>query len=81
MRTDSIRLSDTFIEEAKDYIEKKYGKDYVGSVKVSKKKENVQDAHEGIRPTSVTVSYTHLDVYKRQMFNNDFGLVTFNWRK
>ena len=53
MRTDSIRLSDTFIEEAKDYIEKKYGKDYVGSVKVSKKKENVQDAHEGIRPTSV----------------------------
>ena len=53
MRTDSIRLSDTFIEDAKDYIEKKYGKDYVGSVKVSKKKENVQDAHEGIRPTSV----------------------------
>ena len=27
-------------------------KDYVGKVKVSKKKENVQDAHEGIRPTS-----------------------------
>ncbi|MEG0453669.1 MAG: type I DNA topoisomerase, partial [Coprobacillus sp.] len=53
MRTDSIRLSDSFIGEAKDYIGEKYGKDYVGSVKVSKKKENVQDAHEGIRPTSV----------------------------
>lgn len=53
MRTDSIRLSDAFISEAKDYIEQKYGKDYVGTVKVSKKKENVQDAHEGIRPTSV----------------------------
>ncbi|WP_028042355.1 type I DNA topoisomerase [Candidatus Stoquefichus massiliensis] len=53
MRTDSIRLSDTFIDEAKHYIQEKYGKDYVGSVKVSKKKENVQDAHEGIRPTSV----------------------------
>ncbi|MEG0592471.1 MAG: type I DNA topoisomerase [Coprobacillus sp.] len=53
MRTDSIRLSDSFIAEAKDYIGEKYGKDYVGSVKVSKKKENVQDAHEGIRPTSV----------------------------
>ena len=62
MRTDSIRLSDAFIGEAKPYIEEKYGKDYVGSVKVSKKTENVQDAHEGIRP----VSYTHLDVYKRQ---------------
>ena len=37
MRTDSIRLSDAFIGEAKPYIEEKYGKDYVGSVKVSKK--------------------------------------------
>ena len=53
MRTDSIRLSDAFIGETKHYIEEKYGKSYVGSVKVSKKKENVQDAHEGIRPTSI----------------------------
>lgn len=53
MRTDSIRLSDSFISEAKHYIEEKYGKNYVGSVKVSKKTENVQDAHEGIRPTSI----------------------------
>ena len=36
-----------------DYIEKTYGKEYVGSVKVSKKTENVQDAHEAIRPTSI----------------------------
>lgn len=53
MRTDSIRLSDSFIEETKDYIAQKYGKEYVGNVKVSKKKDNVQDAHEGIRPTSI----------------------------
>lgn len=53
MRTDSIRLSDAFVQEAQGYIQEKYGKDYVGSVKVSKKKENVQDAHEGIRPTSI----------------------------
>lgn len=53
MRTDSIRLSDSFINETKQYIVEKYGKEYVGNVKVSKKKENVQDAHEGIRPTSI----------------------------
>lgn len=53
MRTDSIRLSDTFVSDAKKYINEKYGKKYVGSVKSSKKKENVQDAHEAIRPTSV----------------------------
>ena len=53
MRTDSIRLSNDFITPTLKYIEVNYGKDYVGSVKVSKKKENVQDAHEAIRPTSI----------------------------
>ena len=53
MRTDSERVSPSFVAETKEYIEKNYGKEYVGSVKVSKKKENIQDAHEGIRPTSI----------------------------
>lgn len=53
MRTDSVRLSDDFVGPARKYIEEKYGKKYVGFVKQSKKKENVQDAHEAIRPTSV----------------------------
>ncbi len=53
MRTDSIRLSSEFISATYKYIEAKYGKEYIGSVKVSKKQENVQDAHEGIRPTSI----------------------------
>ncbi len=54
MRTDSERVSMEFVAQTKSYIEKKYGKEYVGSVKVPKKKENIQDAHEGIRPTSIT---------------------------
>lgn len=53
MRTDSIRLSNDFIAATYKFIEAKYGKDYVGSVKVTKKKDNVQDAHEAIRPTSI----------------------------
>lgn len=53
MRTDSTRLSEVFVSDAKEYIEQKYGKNYVGTVRATKKKENVQDAHEGIRPTSV----------------------------
>ncbi len=53
MRTDSTRLSDDFIKTTYAYINDKYGKDYVGTVRKSKKKENVQDAHEGIRPTSI----------------------------
>lgn len=53
MRTDSIRLSDEYVKSAYKYIETKYGKEYLGIVKKSKKTENVQDAHEAIRPTSV----------------------------
>ncbi len=53
MRTDSIRLSDEFIKSTYAYIDKTYGKDYVGYVKQSKNKENVQDAHEAIRPTNI----------------------------
>lgn len=53
MRTDSTRLSDVFVKDAFDYIKANYGKEYVGYVKKTKEKENVQDAHEGIRPTSI----------------------------
>jgi len=54
MRTDSIRLADEFVRETYNFIETKYGKEYVGRVKVSKKTDNVQDGHEAIRPTSIT---------------------------
>ena len=54
MRTDSTRLSDVFVKDTYSYIRKTFGDDYVGHVKVSKAKENVQDAHEAIRPTSIT---------------------------
>lgn len=53
MRTDSTRLSNEFIASTYKFIEDKYGSNYVGHVKVNKNKENVQDAHEAIRPTSV----------------------------
>ena len=70
MRTDSIRLSDEFVKSAYQYIERNYGKEYLGIVKKSKKTENVQDAHEAIRPTSinrtpeVVKEYLTTDEYK-----------------
>ena len=53
MRTDSIRLSDDFVKSTYSYIKDNYGSEYVGYVKKSNKTENVQDAHEGIRPTDI----------------------------
>lgn len=52
MRTDSTRLSETFVKDAFGYINAHYGKEYVGFVH-QKNSENAQDAHEAIRPTNV----------------------------
>lgn len=53
MRTDSTRLSSGFIGDVHSYIKKTYGDEYIGKVKQQKHKDNVQDAHEAIRPTSI----------------------------
>lgn len=71
MRTDSIRLSDEFIKSCYLYIDKTYGKDYVGYVKTSKKNENVQDAHEGIRPTNINNTPEKLKPY---LSNDEYKL-------
>ncbi len=54
MRTDSVRISDDAKVEAKEYIARKFGKEYVPEKPhVFKSKKGAQDAHEAIRPTSV----------------------------
>lgn len=53
MRTDSERVSNTFVTETYEYIKKNFGANYIGSVKAGKKDKTMQDAHEGIRPTSI----------------------------
>ena len=53
MRTDSIRMSDEFIKRTYAFIKENYGENYIGYVKTTKKTDNVQDAHEAIRPTSI----------------------------
>ena len=71
MRSDSTRLSDSFIEEANSYILKTYGDTYKGYVKKEKAKENVQDAHEGIRPTSI---YRTPESVKEYLTDEEFKL-------
>ena len=63
MRTDSVRLSDTFIQSANNYILKNFGKEYLGHAKLQKTKDNVQDAHEAIRPTSLDRDPYSMDKY------------------
>lgn len=56
MRTDSIRLSDDFIKEAKTKIEKDYGKKYYTGKVNGAVAGNAQNAHEGIRPTHLELT-------------------------
>lgn len=78
MRTDSTRLSDNFVTPTLQYIEDTYGKDYVGSVRGGKVKENAQDAHEAIRPTDIT--RTPLSI-KKYVTPSEYKLYRFIWSR
>ena len=55
LRTDSTRISAEADAAAREYIEENYGKEFLAEEgKTAEKKQNIQDAHEAIRPTDVT---------------------------
>lgn len=59
MRTDSLRVSDEALAEAKQFISSEYGDKYVCKYKRTFKSKNAtaaQDAHEAIRPTSPLIT-------------------------
>ncbi|MCF2612039.1 MULTISPECIES: type I DNA topoisomerase [Fusobacterium] len=80
MRTDSVRISEEAVQMAKDYILENYGKDYVGEgvKKTTKKQENIQDAHEGIRPTDVNFTPEYLSKF---LDKDQLKLYTLIWER
>jgi DNA topoisomerase-1 len=69
MRTDSTRLSETFVDPALNYITETYGKPYKGFYKKVAAGKNTQDAHEAIRPTDVLKTPEEMKPYlKRDEF-------------
>ncbi len=74
MRTDSVRLSDEFVKDTFKYIKDNYGDDYMGYVKRGKNTENVQDAHEAIRPTSIKRTPESVKEY---LTNDEYKLYKF----
>jgi DNA topoisomerase-1 len=54
MRTDSTRVADSALGEARDYIGRTFGTNYLPEkAVVYRSKKGAQDAHEAIRPTGV----------------------------
>ena len=80
MRTDSVRISDDAQEMAKDYILNNFGEKYYPEAPniYTKGKQNVQDAHEAIRP-----SYPERtpESIKQYLDNDQYKLYKLLWNK
>jgi DNA topoisomerase-1 len=81
MRTDSTRLSDEIVSDARKFITSNFGKEYLPEKPrdyQKKNKKNVQDAHEAIRPTSL--EYPPSDV-KDFLTSEQLKLYTLIWNR
>ncbi len=79
IRTDSVRVSEIAITEVRDYIEGKFGKRYVpGTPRRLTAKGKAQDAHEAIRPTSVS---REPDAIKGFLTSDQYKLYKLIWSR
>ncbi len=75
MRTDSTNVSELAQKEAREYIQKRHGKDFLPKKPhvYATKSKRAQEAHEAIRPTSVTrtpkVMKKHLTADQYRLYN------------
>ncbi len=71
LRTDSTRISEEALAQAKEYVSNVYGKEYLGEHVYTNTKKNgkVQDAHEAIRPTEISRTPISLkDLVSRDLY-------------
>ncbi|NLV20775.1 MAG: type I DNA topoisomerase [Syntrophomonadaceae bacterium] len=79
LRTDSTRISAGAQQEAQDYINQHYGKEYVPATpNIYKSRKSAQDAHEAIRPTSV---YRSPDAIKPYLSRDQYRLYKLIWER
>lgn len=79
MRTDSVRFSETAILDIRNYIESEFGSAYLPEKpNVFSSKKNAQDAHEAIRPTSITRSPDSIEAY---LTKDQLKLYSIIWKR
>ncbi len=79
MRTDSVRISPVAQEQAREFIKKEYGENYLPAEAPSYSvKKNAQDAHEAIRPTNVFLTP---DSVKEYLKNDQYKLYKLIWER
>jgi DNA topoisomerase-1 len=80
MRTDSVTLSNVAIEEARQVIEERFGKEYVPAKPraYKSKAKNAQEAHEAIRPTGLA---RHPETLKTFLDSDELRLYKLIWER
>lgn len=79
LRTDSTRVADEAKVASKDYISENYGKKYLPQSSNAKKDDKkIQDAHEAIRPTDLSLSPA---LVKESLQRDQFRLYQLIWKR
>ncbi|MEY8337265.1 type I DNA topoisomerase [Lachnospiraceae bacterium 62-35] len=79
LRTDSTRVAEEADRAAKAYVGENYGEQYVAEEEKAKKPNiKIQDAHEAIRPTDISLSPTML---KESLSRDLFRLYQLIWKR
>ncbi len=82
MRTDSTRVADSAANEARDFVKKTFGGDYLASgpqlYGSDKKRTNTQDAHECVRPSDPS---KHPDAVRKYLKDDQFKLYQLIWQR
>ncbi len=76
LRTDSVRISEEAKAAARTYIQETFGAEYAGKNVFSNKKKDIQDAHEAIRPSNVSLEP---DQIKDSLTLDQFKLYRLIW--
>lgn len=79
LRTDSTRIAEEADKIAREYIKDVYGEAYISKAETNKKKsQKIQDAHEAIRPTDITLTPTQI---KEALSKDQFRLYQLIWKR
>ena len=79
MRTDSTRVADSAAQEARSFIEGRFGKEYLpAKPPVYSSKKSAQDAHEAIRPSEANLNP---EAIKSFLSNDQFKVYNLIWRR
>lgn len=80
MRTDSVNLSETALNQAAEVINQRFGKEYYAGTprKFSAKSKNAQEAHEAIRPADLSL---HPDEIKQYLDRGQQKIYDIIWKR